>query len=38
MQTMQTMQTIQSKNEYDSKGFDKDGIFLSNVIMNVRLK
>ncbi|EAJ2880047.1 hypothetical protein DA805_07935, partial [Campylobacter coli] len=35
---MQTMQTIQSKNEYDSKGFDKDGIFLSNAIMNVRLK
>lgn len=32
MQTMQTMQTIQSKNEYDSKGFDKDGIFLSSEI------
>ncbi|EAK9928658.1 hypothetical protein A0X74_09025 [Campylobacter jejuni] len=34
----QTMQNIQSKNEYSSKDFDKDGIFLSNVIMNVRLK
>ncbi|HEB9343134.1 TPA: hypothetical protein RZK37_001429, partial [Campylobacter coli] len=32
------MQTMQSKNEYDSKGFDKDGIFLSNMVMNVRLK
>lgn len=35
---MQTMQTIQSKNEYNSKDFDKDSIFLSNMIMNVRLK
>ncbi|HEF7932378.1 TPA: hypothetical protein SBB54_001774, partial [Campylobacter jejuni] len=32
------MQTIQSKNEYNSKDFDKDSIFLSNMIMNVRLK
>ncbi|EIA4426531.1 hypothetical protein K7I73_001827 [Campylobacter jejuni] len=35
---MQTMQNIQSKNEYNSKDFDKDSIFLSNMIMNVRLK
>ncbi|AAW35437.1 hypothetical protein CJE1109 [Campylobacter jejuni RM1221] len=35
---IQTMQTIQSKNEYNSKDFDKDSIFLSNMIMNVRLK
>ncbi|EDO6873521.1 hypothetical protein FWV35_08240, partial [Campylobacter coli] len=35
---MQTIQTIQSKNEYNSKDFDKDSIFLSNMIMNVRLK
>ncbi|EGA2488897.1 hypothetical protein H5J40_001821, partial [Campylobacter jejuni] len=34
---MQTMQNIQSKNEYNSKDFDKDSIFLSNMIMNVRL-
>ncbi|HIH2258172.1 TPA: hypothetical protein ACYKMU_001871, partial [Campylobacter coli] len=34
---IQTMQTIQSKNEYNSKDFDKDSIFLSNMIMNVRL-
>ncbi|HFP7661308.1 TPA: hypothetical protein ACHD2G_001849, partial [Campylobacter jejuni] len=32
------MQTMQSKNEYNSKDFDKDSIFLSNMIMNVRLK
>ncbi|HHO1006673.1 TPA: hypothetical protein ACRT1X_001919, partial [Campylobacter jejuni] len=32
------IQTIQSKNEYNSKDFDKDSIFLSNMIMNVRLK
>ncbi|HEC2307198.1 TPA: hypothetical protein R2A08_001688, partial [Campylobacter jejuni] len=35
---MQTMQNIQSKNEYNSKDFDKDSIFLSIMIMNVRLK
>ncbi|MBT0821035.1 hypothetical protein KJQ67_07340, partial [Campylobacter lari] len=32
------MQTMQPKNKYDSKGFDEDSIFLSNMIMNVRLK
>ncbi|EAL3939775.1 hypothetical protein A0068_09005, partial [Campylobacter lari] len=32
------IQTIQSKNAYDSKGFKQDSIFLSNMIMNVRLK
>lgn len=32
------IQTMQSKNKYDSKGFDEDSIFLSNMIMNVRLK
>ncbi|ECO2058568.1 hypothetical protein FYI25_09685, partial [Campylobacter jejuni] len=29
---MQTMQNMQSKNEYNSKDFDKDSIFLSNMI------
>ncbi|EAJ0338818.1 hypothetical protein KJQ81_06910, partial [Campylobacter lari] len=35
------MQDIQKRNlklEYNSKSFDKDSIFLSNMIMNVRLK
>ncbi|WP_412097378.1 hypothetical protein [Campylobacter lari] len=32
------IQTMQSKNKYDSKGFGEDSIFLSNMIMNVRLK
>ncbi|QOR01767.1 hypothetical protein [Campylobacter sp. 2014D-0216] len=32
------IQTIQSKNAYNSKDFKQDSIFLSNVIMNVRLK
>ncbi|EAJ1262011.1 hypothetical protein A0076_08815, partial [Campylobacter lari] len=35
------MQDIQKRNlklEYNLKSFDKDSIFLSNMIMNVRLK
>ncbi|EAK5889290.1 hypothetical protein A0N72_01765, partial [Campylobacter lari] len=35
------MQDIQKRNlklEYNLKSFDKDNIFLSNMIMNVRLK
>ncbi|HFP7614737.1 TPA: hypothetical protein ACHDTK_001179, partial [Campylobacter lari] len=32
------IQTIQSKNAYNSKDFKQDNIFLSNMIMNVRLK
>ncbi|EJM0526123.1 hypothetical protein NNR87_001775, partial [Campylobacter jejuni] len=35
---MQDIQKRYLKLEYDSKSFDKDSIFLSNMIMNVRLK
>ncbi|EDE9963815.1 hypothetical protein GB287_08900, partial [Campylobacter jejuni] len=35
---MQDIQKRYLKPEYDSKSFDKDNIFLSNMIMNVRLK
>ncbi|HDV7394783.1 TPA: hypothetical protein RJ271_001750, partial [Campylobacter jejuni] len=35
---MQDIQKRYLKLEYDSKSFDKDNIFLSNMIMNVRLK
>ncbi|AHK76810.1 MULTISPECIES: hypothetical protein [Campylobacter] len=35
---MQDIQKRYLKLEYDSKSFDKDGIFLSNMVMNVRLK
>ncbi|EPT6777307.1 hypothetical protein ACVQ4U_001854, partial [Campylobacter jejuni] len=35
---MQDIQKRYLKPEYDSKDFDKDSIFLSNMIMNVRLK
>ncbi|MCH3700423.1 hypothetical protein [Campylobacter lari] len=35
---MQDMQKRNLKLEYNSKSFDKDSIFLSNMIMNVRLK
>ncbi|MBT0828892.1 hypothetical protein KJQ75_08670, partial [Campylobacter lari] len=35
---MQTIQKRYLKLEYNSKSFDKDSIFLSNMIMNVRLK
>ncbi|EOI6779088.1 hypothetical protein ACMVOG_001744, partial [Campylobacter jejuni] len=35
---MQDIQKRYLKLEYNSKDFDKDSIFLSNMIMNVRLK
>ncbi|MBT0828930.1 hypothetical protein KJQ75_08895, partial [Campylobacter lari] len=35
---MQTIQKRYLKLEYNLKSFDKDSIFLSNMIMNVRLK
>ncbi|EAK0451892.1 hypothetical protein YZ36_07990, partial [Campylobacter lari] len=35
---MQDIQKRYLKLEYNLKGFDKDSIFLSNMIMNVRLK
>ncbi|WP_250325348.1 hypothetical protein [Campylobacter lari] len=35
---IQDIQKRYLKLEYNLKGFDKDSIFLSNMIMNVRLK
>lgn len=35
---MQDIQKRYLKLEYNLKSFDKDSIFLSNMIMNVRLK
>ncbi|WP_187153113.1 hypothetical protein [Campylobacter volucris] len=35
---MQTIQKRYLKLEYNLKSFDKDNIFLSNMIMNMRLK